>query len=783
MADMSVRAVRNRAVSRIPHGTSGVVTLPALPTIRPYVAAAEGIGLLDCWLIIRRHLNLICGLLAAALLTTALVVFCMTPNFTASSTLLIEPAAPQVLGIKELLDEQTGTQDYDYYKTQFALLKSRDLAASVIRDLDLMHAAPFASDTQPGYVTSVVYSLLTIFSRLLPSSAAEQKPDPNAVDAGVIDDYLHRLTIKPEIGTKLVVVSFSAPNPALAQRIVQAHVKHYINRDLDLRNESRSAAVIFLQRELNELKEKVQNSEAALEAYRRKNGIVSFDVQDKNTVAQRRMENLTRALTAVETKRITAEAQVQLVRSGNYESLPQVIANPVIGALEPRVQQLQAQYADMSAAFSSKYPKLAELKAQLSEARAGLRREIRRVADAVERQYKADADEENRLRAAIESEKQRDFALNSASLQDTILAREVISNRQLYKTVLLRMQQITVGKQSPVTNINIVEHAVAPNFPSSPKTRKDLAISGLIALVVGIVCAFVLDQLDDSLKTPEEATEYLRLLTLAMAPDFTKLDAPNGWPRLSGYRRWLPYAKARRSNLVTQAIHHAASEGDVYRSIRNALLFSRGDPPPKRVLVTSGIEGEGKTWTAIQTALAFARTEASTLLIDADIRRARCHEALMVDNDVGLSEVLSGLCEAADSIRYLEDRGLFLMSAGSRVANPSELLTSSRMSWLLASLSQAYDFIFIDSAPLMLASDTAGIATMVDGVVLVAGARTSKQDVRRATELLSLVGANMLGVVLNRMNLHGADYNQYSRYYAYRDIDIEASQTAKTTSV
>ena len=736
------------------------------------MVVAEGIGLSDCWSVIRRHSQLILGLLATVLLITGLVVFFITPNFTASSTLLIEPDLPRVLDIKELLDEQAGSQDYDYYKTQFALLKSADLAASVISDLDLMHTPPFVSDAQPGYVASLINSLLTPLSRLLPSSSApEQKDDPNAVNAAVINDYLHRLTVKPDIGTRLVVVSFSAPNPALARRIVQAHVSHFIERDLDLRNESRRSAVKFLQRELVEMKKKVQTSEATLEAYRHKNGILSFDVHDSNTFAQRRMERLTRALTAVETKKIAAGAQVQLVRSGDYDSLPQVIANPVITTLEPRVQALQAQYSEMSAAFSSKYPKLAELKAQLSTARAGLRREVQRVADAVERQYKADTDEENQLSAAVESEKQRDFALNDASLEDAVLAREVETNRQLYKSVLLRMQQITVGQQAPVSNINVVEHAVAPTRPSTPKKRLDLAISGLIALFCGIAFAFILEQLDERFKTPEEAEEYLHLPALAVAPDFTELGTHNDRPRLFGNTRWFSYPNPRRSNRVTQAIHHAAAEGDVYRSIRNALLFSRGDPPPKTVLVTSGIEGEGKTWTAVQTSLAFARTEATTLLIDADLRRSRCHEALSVDNAIGLSEVLLGQCEAADAIRFLEHQNLFLLSAGSRVATPSELLTSSRMSWLLIALSQAYDFIIIDSAPLMLASDTTGIATMTDGVVLVAGAYTSKKDVRRATDLLSLVGANVLGVVLNRVDLHSADYKQYSRYHSYQDID------------
>jgi polysaccharide biosynthesis transport protein len=774
MADTSARAVR-----RLQRETSGIVALPAQSLTRSQAVADEGIGLSDCWLVIKRHLDLIIGLLVAVLLSTGLVVFSMTPNFTASSTLLIQPDPPRVLDIKELVDEASGDPGYDYYKTQFELLKSRDLASSVISDLDLMHTATFASDGQPGYVSGLVHTLITTVYQLLPGFSARQpQQDPKAVDPRVIDDYIHRLTIKPDIGTRLVVVSFSAPNATLAQRIVQAHVRHYIDRDLDLRNESRRSAVGFLRKELGEIKQRVQKSEAALEAYRRKNGIVSFDVRDRNALAKKRMEHLTRAMTAAQTRRIAAEAQVQLVRSGNYDSLPQVISNPVIAALEPHVQQLQAQYANLAAAFSPKYPKLAELKAQLSTARAGLRRQIKQVATAVKRQYKAAADEENRLNDEINREKARDFALNDASLHDAILAREVESSRQLYKTVLLRMQQIEVGQQAPVSNISIVERAVAPSLPSTPKKRRDLEIAGLLALVCGIALAFVFEQLDDRLKTSEEAEEYLRLPALAVAPDFTKLDGPNRWRRLLGRTRGLPYASTRASKQAATLIHHYAADGDVYRSIRNAILFSQGDPAPKTVLVTSGIQSEGKTWTSIQTALAFARSEARTLLIDADLRRSSCHEVLALDNTVGLSDVLTGQCEATEAIRFLEDRNLYLLSGGGRVTNPSELLTSARMSSLLVALSYSYDFILIDSAPVMLASDTAAIATMTDGVLLVASANTSKQDVRRATERLSLVGANVFGLVLNRADFHDTDYRRYSRYYSsYQEIEVLPTPT------
>ncbi|MGH7934169.1 MAG: polysaccharide biosynthesis tyrosine autokinase, partial [Candidatus Binataceae bacterium] len=363
-----------------------------------------------------------------------------------------------------------------------------------------------------------------------------------------------------------------------------------------------------------------------------------------------------------------------------------------------------------------------------------------------------------------------------------VLTREVETNRQLYKNVLLRMQQIAVGQQAPVSNISIVDRAVAPELPSTPKKRRDLAISGLLALLCGIALAFVLDQLDDRLKTSKEMEKYLQLPNLAVAPDFAKLIGLNGRFRRLGHTGWLLSARTQGSLQGAQAIHHAAGKGDVYRSIRTALLFSRGEPPPKKVLITSAIEGEGKTWTAVHTALAFAHTGARTLLIDADLRRARCHEALNLDNRVGLSEVLVGRCEPEDAIRVIEGENLSLLTAGSRAPNPSELLTSARMLQLLDWLSRPYEYILIDSAPLISASDTLGVATMADGVVLVAGAHTPKQDVRRATELLSFVGANVLGVVLNRVDFHHADYKEYSRYYFSYDDTIEETLCTEADS-
>lgn len=762
-------------IRRVAAGSSDVVSLPPVP---PPQVAGEGIGLQECWQILKRRSRLISVLVLGALLATGIAVFSMTPNFKASATLLIEPEPPRVLDIKELINETGGNEDHSYYKTQFDLLKSRDLAAMVIHQLGLTNLPPFASSPH-GFVAGLLDSVVQMFNRASPS-AAEREREADAAFQRAIDTYIDRLTVKPKLESRLVVVSFSAPSAELAQRIVHTHVQDYIRRSLDLSNESRRTAVQFLQKELGNIGKKVQTSEAALETYRRKAGIVSFGVRNAHQIAQRRMEHLTQALTKIETKRIAAQAQVQLVRSGNYSSLPQVITNPVITALEPRVQQLESQYANMATAFNPAYPKLAELKAQLSQARAGLQREIRHVAAAIERAYVADVDEENQLRAKIEAEKERDFALNDASLKDAVLAREVETNRQLYKNVLLRMQQIEVGQQAPVSNISVVDHAVLPTVPATPKKRRDLAISGLIALLLGLGLAFVLEHFDSRLKTAREAEEYLQLPALAVAPDFARVGSDSPSPLLKLRRAFTTYL--RRLDKASLAIEHVASRGDVYRSVRTALLFSRGEPPPKKVLITSGVPGEGKTWTAVQTALAFAQTGAKTLLVDADLRRSRCHHALKLSNGMGLSEVLMGRCEPEDAILFLETQNLFCMTAGSRVRNPSELLTSPRMKQLLDWLARGYDQIVIDSAPLTCASDTGAIATMSDGVVLVADANTPKQEVGRANDLLTFVGANVLGFILNRVSSYHPDYKRYSRYYFSYDDAVEIAETIERPS-
>ncbi len=755
---------------------------PASPVyfVPPPVTQDEaGIGLYDCWKVIARRWRILAYGVVAAVLLTGIIVFLMPRQYTATATLLIDPEPPRIMDASSLLNKiQNGDED-DYRKTQYSLLQSDHLIARVIADLDLESRPPFGESKDQGGLAS----LFSLWSRIVPSESSQA--ERLGVTRRAINTYRSRLSIVPEGGTRLVRVSFQSPSPTLSAQIVNKHVGDYVALQRQLQSQGDDAARAFLEKELISIKEKVENSEATLNSYRAKMGIVSFGIhdQEKNAIAEQTMINLNRQLTDAEAERIRAESEMQLVKSGDYDSLPEVVDNLMIQNLEPQVDQLQAQYAESASKYTNAYPPVRELAAKLSEAKRRLAREMAAIARAVQRHYLAALARQQQLEQRIGQEKAQDFARNDASLQDAVLVREVDTNRQLYKNVLQRMQEISVNGEAPLPNIALAEAAVPPSLPSSPKRALDLAISGLIAAIASIGLIFFLDRSDDRIKSPEEIETFLHLPELGIIPDLARV---LGKPQVALPNHNLTGALSRLSNSAVDkpsksdlTIRRPGDLMDIYRSIRTALMYSNAGGAPKTILFTSAVPGEGKTMTASGTAWAFAQTGARTLLIDADLREPRCHKVLTAHNSSGLSEVLVDLASPESATQRLGNKandgktieGLFFLGAGAPVPNPSELLTSSSMFKLLRQLSNQYQFVLLDSAPVAFASDTLGLATMVDGVVVIAGADTSKSAVRAVCRRLSDAGAKIFGVVMNKVDTrepafrsHTGHYAQYSSY-------------------
>ncbi len=732
---------------------------------------AEEPGLRDYWVVIRKHLRLIGALFLGAVGLTALVVFNLTPVYTAQSILLIESQTPRVLDPREPATEPPPSADHDYYKTQYDILRSRGLVANVISELNLADEPLFSENgSAKGLISEWWSGFRGRLKQLLePPANVVEDSEMSGVPSGVIDAYLERLQIEPRFGTELVVVAFSTPDPELSARIVNAHVGAYIHRGMELKADAAKNAGQFLSGKLTELKDRVEKSEAALNAYRREHGVITFSLSEnsRGEMLEQRLTNLNNIIAKIQAERIALEAQHELIRRGEADSLPAVMQNSLIQTLKQQVAQLAAQYAAMRNQFNSGYYQpLDNLKAKLDQSRTQLAQEINRAAHEVESEYSAATARERMLEQEIASVKSQALALNDASLQDAVLVRQVDASRNLYKSVLERVRELDVSADAPASNVSVVDRAAAPHGPSSPKKLFSLELSGFLGLIGGLGLAFFLEFLDDRLKSSEEIERELQLPSLALVPDFRKLV-------YSGYGRSLvgkqaaevPEVSAKKygTEEVMVSPQGRSLAGGIYHTICTALLFSRAGKTPNSVLITSAVESEGKTVTALNVAIAFAQMGGRVLLVDADLHKARCHKILGLENHSGLSDVLTGQKQHEEVIHQTAT-GLFFLSGGSDCPNPTALLGSTTMRDLLVRLCEEYDRVVLDSPPVMPVGDATALAALADGVLLIAGASTSKRIVRQACTRLRHVGAKIFGVVLNRVDAASVDFYYYNPY-------------------
>jgi polysaccharide biosynthesis transport protein len=755
--------------------------LPAQPSqswpIEAYAASEpdDQPDLWAYWSVIWRHLGLILGFFFGAELLTAAVISSMTPLYTGLSTILIEDRAPEVLGNtppNEAVDSEASFESF--YKTQYAILQSRSLAARVIQEMGLDHnpylvAAAVSKKTGTG--------LRGRFWLWAHPSSKHNASDNLGLKPAVIDTYLEHLTIRPEFGTRLVMVAFSSPNPALSADVANAHVQAYILQASERHAQSSETEQRFLETKLVEIEKRIEKSESALNDYRRERGIVVFSldekdqIDDKDQMAGERMAELNRAVVQAETQRISLQADVETIKVGDYDSLPAVVNTTLIQNLKSEASKLEGQYANMANEYTPDWPPLAQLHAELLQVQDREQTEIRKIVDSIRLRYQSALTQENQLKSELEAEKAKAMSLKDASLRDVILSREVDTNRALYQNVLERIKVLGVASESRVTNVSIIDAAGVPAKATSPNKRLCLVLSGFLALLVGVAAAFALEGWDRGLKNADEVQRYLHLPNLA-----TVLHLPSRGEKSLRARKLLtlPWRKAARrvdEKDPLPARTQLAAVGDAYRAVRTAILLSRSEMPPKTILFTSAVSGEGKSWTAVSTAIVFAQMVERVLVIDADLRKPRCDTALNRNRSPGLTEVLTGHEKLSNAIQPTSVDGLYLLSAGLTPPNPTELLGAGKMRGILAEAAASFEHVLIDAPPILPVSDSVLLSKLVDGVVIVASAQTAKPLVREGCSRLMHVGAKLLGVVLNNVN---RQHQRYSEYFNYDPASLDS---------
>jgi polysaccharide biosynthesis transport protein len=716
------------------------------------------------WNVIRRHYRLILTLFLIAEIATCAFLLTRTPQYTAVSTILVERQAPQLLSSTATSDQSDIAGVDTFYKTQYQILKSRSIAARVILDLRLEKNKYLNG---PGSEPS----LWTAWINWLTSAGSSPRLDHESqllrVPGRTIDSYLADLTIRPEYDTRLVEIAFTSPDPVFSAKIANAHVRAYILQGYQRHAQSSEEAQRFLERKLGELEKRIEKSEADLNEYRRERGLVSFSLDDKDQIVSDQLMLLNRDLVGAEAERIALQADVQTIQNNDYNALPAVANSTLIQNLKAQLTMLQGQYASLSNQFTSDFPKVAELRAQVAELNRREQHEIDEVVNSTREKYQSAVDRENELRREFEQEKAHAMSLKGASLKEVILAREVDTNRALYQSVLERIKVLGMTTESQMTNISVIDPAEVPLVPSSPKKKLDMVLSGFLSLLLGVAAAFLIAGTDNTLKSSDEVQRYLRLPNLATVPHVAGPQDRSIDLRSLLSLRW---KNDRQSGVAANPLEPMrksfAAVAEAYRAVRTGILLSRSEQPPKTILVSSSTGGEGKSLTAINSAIVFAQMLNRVLLIDADLRWPRCHEILKVSAGPGLTEVLTGSERFDDAVQPTAVNGLYLLSAGVLPPNPTELLASKKMAEILTIAASYYEQVLIDSPPLLPVSDSVVLSRLVDGVVLVVSGNTARPLVRGSCSRLLQVGAKILGVVLNNVEEHEQHYYKGSYYTA-----------------
>lgn len=757
-----------------------------------YAPEAQSVDLRHYWNVVVKRRRLVIAIFLAVFSVVAYINFSATPFYTASAMLQIEPQNPAVTGLAEILSSKSeGSAQYDYYQTQFTLLRSRTLAERVVTSLQLESDPTFHTWTVSGDLKSRIMPWIMLplqpiikYGTMLFSPAAPPRgvapPQKNSteprVSPYVVMRYASFLTVTPIKSTRLVEVSFSTPDPRLSQKLANAHAAGFIRMNLDNRASLTDEAREFLDKKNAELRAKLEKSEEALNRFRQTHGVVSLD-KGENIVVDR-LVALNVQLTTARAQRIEAESLYRTVANKKHQDLSQVMTQGSIPQLKNNLTALEAEKAKISTIFKPDHPRLLEINEHISAARRSINSEIENVVRGIESGFVAARAREQALEAEAKKQEQQALNLKHIGVEYAVLQEDVNVNRSLYESVLKRLSETNVSNDLAISNIQITQRAGLPLWPSSPQTLNNLILAIVVGLILGIGMAFLLDYLDTKMSTPEHVERAVSLNTLGVVPDLNGLDRLQlDWKSgdrylvkaLKGLSPRRPVARNRPPDQLLLTQHHPQSIfPESYRSIRTSLLFSRPERPPQVILLTSAAPGEGKTSTSLNLAIALAQDGHNVLVIDADLRKGRCHNLLGMTNHRGLSNILTGQLGLDEGIQPTAISGLSLLSCGVCPPSPADLLGSNKMREILTRLRASYEFIIIDSPPAVALSDAAVLSVMADGVVLVFhGRKTTTASARQLIERLDMVRAPVLGVVLNSVDLQNPNYSYYGHYQAY----------------
>jgi succinoglycan biosynthesis transport protein ExoP len=744
--------------------------------------------LLVYWRVIRKRQWTILVIFAVIFSVVLIGTLRQKPVYRAVALLEIQKENPELVSVQDLFQLESVTDNY--LETQYKVLKSESLARRVIEQLQLDRLEEF--NPKGGWFSSGSQQTPGRGGEAFSALGAPAVSRPPTVQK-VLERYQKSLSIEPVRRSRLVQVSFESTDAELAARVVNTLSSNYIEQNLEARWEATQKASEWLSGQLFNLKANLEKSEEALQRYARERGLLFLESEQGNAenIVNQRLRQLQEALTKAQEIRYQKEALYRLVELGDYASLPGVFDSRLMQDLTVRLAELKRDHALQSTTFTEDYPKVKQIQSQIDEIEAVLERERSRAAKLITNEYLAAVRNENLLRREFEEQEQQANLVAERSVQYNILKREVESNRQLYEGLLQRLKEAGVSAGLKASNVRIVDPAEPPEKPAKPRPLLNMTLAIVLGLGLGVGAAFFQEYLDNTLKTAEDVERFLHAPALALIPSVESLNGRRGVYGVYGYgrRKWLSARTAAPTSLpsgsasvqagwyrIDSLTDETSILAEAFRSLRTSVLLSTANRPPRSVIITSSQPGEGKTTVSINLSISLVQLGQRVLLIDGDLRRPCIHKALEIADIEGLVTYLTGQKDWREVVRRSSVERLDALVCGPVPPNPAELLSSDRMRGLISEASNEYDFVVVDSPPLLSVADTRILMTLAEGTVLVVkGGATPRELARRATVQINNVGSHLIGVVLNNLAFPGEDYNYYGydRYgYSYPQADI-----------
>ena len=679
-------------------------------------------------------------ILAIVLVVTGATVFVvqrMTPIYRSTATVLVEQQKNKVVSIDEVYGGISGNREY--FQTQAEFLKSRDVALRVVRKVGLSTHPEFdpRQHKPPAW-------------QFWADAQAAKDLDEETVESLVVARVQARANIAPVRLSQLVKIHFESADRRLAAEVANEIADAYIRADMDARFTMTQQANVWLSTRLSELKQKLDASEKALQDYREKAGIA-----DTKGLAQggqsKQVEEMGQRLVEARVKRTQAEEnfrQVQGTRADRY-TLPAIVNHPSVASAKVAESTAEQKFAEIRQKYGPAFPTYKEAEKELEAARANTRRQADAIVSSIEKEYRVARANERALEESLQRSRGSIQQVNRKEIDLSNYEREVTTNKQLYETFLARVKETNAAGDIQTAVARVVDPAVAELKPVKPQKPQIVAAAFAASLLGAAMLAFLLNRMDNTLKTTEAVEQRLGETLLGALP---KLGGPQ---------------ERKATRLMIEEPNSAFAEA--VRTVNTGILLSTLDTQNKIVAITSSLPEEGKSTLATNLALAQAKTK-RVLLIDSDLRRPVLAARLGIQaGEKGLTELLAGQA-GAEVIRTLEGTDLKMLPAGKLPPNPLELLATDRFKEVLATLRASFDLIVIDCPPLQLVSDALIIGSEATGLIYVAEAgRTPVPLIRRNLKRVRDADVRLFGIVLNGYSFAHAEryYGEYSGYSKY----------------